>query len=67
MKEMTKHFRQKNLKNELRVSRQSSREDRWKGECLVEGVRVKRLRAAENGGHGLHARAHDVVVRILLC
>ena len=54
-----------NLKNELRVPREPGRENGGQRQSFVEGIRVQRLRPAENGGHGLHARTDDVVVRVL--
>ncbi len=55
-----------NLKNELGVTRESGRENGRQREGFVEGVCMQRLGSAENGGHGLHASADDVVVRVLL-
>ena len=54
------------LKNELSVSSEPGGEDGRQGQGLVEGIGVKRLGAAEDCGHRLHARANDVVVRVLL-
>ena len=55
-----------NLQNELSVSGKPGGEDARQGQCLVEGVGVQRLSSAKDGGHGFDARAHDVVVRVLL-
>ena len=55
-----------NLQNELSVPGKPGGEDARQGQRLVEGVGVQRLSSAKDGGHGFDARAHDVVVRVLL-
>ena len=48
------------------VLRDSRREVRRQGDGLVERVGVQRLGSAEDRGHCLDGRPHDVVVRVLL-
>ena len=53
------------LEQELRVARDAGREVGGQRQRLVQGVGVQALRVALGGGHGLDARADDVVVDVL--
>ena len=53
------------LQHQLGVSGDACRKLGGQRERLIEGIGVQRLRAAEDGCHGLDRRAHDVRVRAL--
>ena len=53
------------LEVELRVARDAGGEISRQRDGLVQRIRMQRLGVAQDGGHGLNARADHIVVRVL--